>query len=175
MANPQLKDGYTIIANPVLDALSQNDAPISTETSILFFVFRYSYGYHKKTVKMSVKFIADNTKIPYRAVAKSINELIEKKLLIEITPPDFSSPREIMFNKNYEEWVTKSGTVINLAQCQKKTGTVSKKDSGTVSKKDTPHINKEIYKEKYKKNNTTRAREGNYPNGYTGVKNLADD
>lgn len=173
MANPQLENGYTRIANEILEILSQNDSPISTKESILMFVIRYTYGYSKKSNKLSVKFISDNTKIPYRTTAKCINELINKKLLIEVSPPDFSSSREIMFNKNYEEWVSKNDTVLHLAECPKKTDRVSKNDTDRVSKKDTLHI-KEIYKEKYKKNNT-RTREGVYGGGYSGVKNLAED
>ena len=52
MAGPQLEDGYTRIANEVLEH-GQGEAH-STQYRILFIIWRYTYGFNRKTHYLSL-------------------------------------------------------------------------------------------------------------------------
>lgn len=149
MANPQLEDGYTRISNPILEALSRSGLS-GSERSILDVVFRYTYGFNKKHARLSADFISKKCEISHSAAIKNINRLLIKKVLIEVSPPDYSSPREIMFNKNYEEWGSKKDTGAKIEPVSKNEPLQYPKRNPYSTLNGTPTYNKEKYKEKYK-------------------------
>lgn len=155
MANPQLENGYTRIANEILLALAQSGLS-GSERGVLDIVFRCTYGFNKKTARISADRFAKECKISQSTAKKTINNLILKKVLIEISPPDFSNPREIMFNKNYCEWGLKdnTGEKNSLYLKQRKTRGTNRATPGVLN--EPPHIKKQI-KENYKKSSRAAA------------------
>lgn len=104
MANVQLENGYTRIANEILEVLSKQ--PLNgTQWRILLVVFRFTYGFQRVEAELSESFISTATGIDRRNIRREINDLINKKLVIVIREASFSKPRIIKFNKNYGEWV----------------------------------------------------------------------
>ena len=103
MANPQKENGYTTIANELLEAIYCGKFS-PTEFKMLLFIFRYTYGFNRKSARLSNSFISGGTKIHEVAVSRAITSLIRDNVLIEQEKPCFNQPRLIGVNKNYESW-----------------------------------------------------------------------
>ncbi len=142
MAKPQLENGYTKIANELLEAVSRYGLT-GIQLSIIIILMRYSYGYNRKTVKASAKFVSDaiNNKNP-SYIAKELRKL-EELNIINVVGCKQGVTKEYCVNKDYEKWHIKNylGTTVPWYHSTKGVGT-------TV-----PNI-KENNKEKYKKSNS---------------------
>lgn len=103
MANPQKENGYTTIANELLEAIYCGKFS-PTEFKMLLFILRYTYGFNRKVARLSNSFISGGTKIHEVAVSRAITSLIKDNVLIEQEKPCFNQPRLIGVNKNYESW-----------------------------------------------------------------------
>lgn len=100
---PQLENGYTRIANEILEILAKT--PISaTQFRILMVILRYTYGYGEKTAKLSIGFIAKETGISERQAKRELNRLIESKIIKVEEEATFTRARTLSFNKYYNEW-----------------------------------------------------------------------
>ncbi len=100
MANPQIEDGYTGIANALYEALCL--APISIrEMKVMMVVIRYSYGFQDKTAIMTHRFIAEKTGLHRPAVSKTIKHLIKKNMLV-VSGDGYK--REYGPQKDYDGW-----------------------------------------------------------------------
>lgn len=173
MASPQLENGYTRIANELLEQISAANFTAS-EYKIILTVIRLTYGFQRKSASVSLDTLADACNIHRRTVSKEIKKLIENGVLIEVSPADFFNPREIALNKNYEKWVAAIPTV---------------EPSATVGLQATPQAahrqhnsrsagNTTLYKEKYKeiyKKNSALTREEAPRKGFEGIKMLGDE
>lgn len=56
MANPQIENGYTAVANEILDNLYKFSLN-GTELKVISCIFRYTFGFHRKSHKLSASFI----------------------------------------------------------------------------------------------------------------------
>ena len=56
MANPQLENGYTKVANEILDALVKIRLS-PNESRLLWFIIHKTYGWHKKTDRISISHV----------------------------------------------------------------------------------------------------------------------
>ena len=82
MANPQKENGYTTIANELLEAIYCGKFS-PTEFKMLLFILRYTYGFNRKVARLSNSFISGGTKIHEVAVSRAITSLIRDNVLIE--------------------------------------------------------------------------------------------
>lgn len=110
----QLENGYTKIANELLEALAKH--PLNgTQRRILDVVFRYTYGFNRKEHDFSIKFLMkamDFKDGQYKQVCRELKSLIDMKILREVEKPGKSSSRIISFNKCYDLWTkTTSGLI----------------------------------------------------------------
>lgn len=104
MANVQIENGYTKIANEILDAMAMQ--PLNgTQHRIIDVIWRYTYGFNRKDAKLSESFIAKATGIDRRNIRREMAELINKNIVIVLREADFKSARVVRFNKNYDKWV----------------------------------------------------------------------
>ena len=109
---PQLEDGYTRIANEILERLITINLS-SYQTRVLLFVFRKTYGYGKKEDWISVSQIVEATGIHKAHVSRTKKELITRKIVT-------SNGNKIAFQKDSTTWqelpkqvtVTKSGNKV---------------------------------------------------------------
>ena len=68
MANPQKENGYTPIANEILEQLVR--LPLNgTQWDIIIVICRYTYGYSRKEHPVSESFIAKVTGISKRHIS----------------------------------------------------------------------------------------------------------
>lgn len=107
MASPQKENGFTSIANEILDNMSRQ--PLNgTQFRILMIIFRFTYGFNRKEHQLSESFISKATSIHKKQIQREINELIDYKIVVVTNEASFRSPRSLMFNKDYDSWeVTK--------------------------------------------------------------------
>ena len=81
MTTPQIEDGYTRIANALLEALAR--ARLSgRELAVALAVVRLTYGYAKKADRLSASQLAGVTGIPMRKISALLRSLEAKSILI---------------------------------------------------------------------------------------------
>lgn len=102
MANPQLEDGYTRIANEILDALIALRLP-GQEWQIVLAIIRKTYGYGKKEDVISFRQLSAMTGIPRRKVISLFKSLVSKRALGS-AQNGTRAPRTIWFNKDFSQW-----------------------------------------------------------------------
>lgn len=103
MAKPQLRNGYTPIANELLEAIYKTNFT-STELKIIFLVMRCTYGFSRKEYTLSLSYIANGIGVSKRYVSSSVGKLIEDNVLQVVKEHTDTQSRILKLNKNYEEW-----------------------------------------------------------------------
>ncbi len=100
-ASPQLENGYTRIANEIMEALANKEITgrmASYSFHILLAVIRKTYGYQKKVDWISNSQLAQMTGIGKQHVSRTMKELCDRRFLLR-------SGKKVGLNKNYHEWV----------------------------------------------------------------------
>ena len=97
MASPQLENGFTRIANETLEALAKIRIS-GTEWKIVLVIWRYTYGYHKKTCKLRNMDFANLTNLKRSHVSTAISGLLRKNIIVT------EKRNKYGFNKNHKEW-----------------------------------------------------------------------
>jgi len=121
MNNPQKENGYTAIANEIMEALS--GIRISGEaTQCLYVVLRKTYGFNKKEDKISLSQFVSLTKMPKATVCRALVKLA--KMNIIIIKNDNAIANSYSFNKLYSSWRPLTKKII-----------VDKKDNGRWQKR----------------------------------------
>lgn len=102
MASPQKENGYTPIANEILEQLVK--LPMNgTQFRTLMVIWRYTYGFSRKEHNLSLSFISDATGCDQRQIQREIKKMAGRKIIIQKIKN--GSYRKISFNKNYDEWL----------------------------------------------------------------------
>ena len=100
MASPQLENGYTRIANELLDEFIRT--PLSGRyLRVWLFVLRKTYGFRKKRDKIPLSQFTRATRIDRSSVCKIIKKLVAWRTLEK-------EKNTYSINKNYETWVVVS-------------------------------------------------------------------
>ena len=99
----QLEDGFTRIANEILDHLMKTRLN-GTQNSIIQCVIRNTYGFQRKSHEMALSFISNATGIHKDLIKREIDKLIKFKVIQVFKEADFRSTREIGINKNTSDW-----------------------------------------------------------------------
>ena len=103
MANPQLENGYTKIANELLEALFQLNIS-GREMRILFYILRRTYGFNCKKALISLSEISAATGIKRNHVQENLKRLLDRNV-ISIQANHGIKPQEISVVKDYEKWI----------------------------------------------------------------------
>lgn len=117
MDNPQLEDGYTQIANEILEALAKINMN-AYETRALLFVVRKTYGWKKKKDWISLSQFSKGLDLDRRHVFRALKGL-EIKGLIVIYRDDKKRPR-YGFQKDYTKWKMPDSNKTNLIESKLK-------------------------------------------------------
>lgn len=94
---PQLENGYTPIANEILERLCEINLT-SYQFRVLLYIFRKTYGFHKKEDWISVSQIVEATGIKQSHVSRTKKELVAKNILY--TPTGI----KVSFQKDWRLW-----------------------------------------------------------------------
>lgn len=114
MANVQTENGFTKIANEILEQMVKLRIPPS-EKDILLCVIRKTYGWGKKQDRISLTQFEKETELSRMTVVKSLKNLLTRKLLVK-------SGILYGFNKDWETWVVKSGILVKSENIFSKVG-----------------------------------------------------
>lgn len=115
-ATPQLENGYTRLANELLDALI-GAGLTSRQWAVLMAIVRKTYGYSKKTDDIGLSQLANMTGIAKPHVSVTVRELAARRI---ITREDGKFGHRLGINKNTRLWlsVTDSVTLTKIADEQ---------------------------------------------------------
>ena len=97
MASPQRENGYTAIANEIMGVLMRTNFS-AYQWRLLIAIWRETYGYQRKDVWLSNKWLVDLTGIQKAHVSRAVSELLDRKVLLK-------EGNKIAFNKDYEQWI----------------------------------------------------------------------
>ncbi len=109
MANPQKENGYTPIANEILEKISGTSL-LGSEFQMILFVIRKTYGYQKKTDIISLTQFEKGTGLSRPTVVKTIKNLMTRKILVKVYLP--GKRISFSFNKDYENWVVNTSKLV---------------------------------------------------------------
>jgi len=146
LADVQLENGYTKIANKILERLALTKLS-PTQFRLILVIWRYTYGFNRKDHAMSLTFLAEATGVHKQRVKQELDKLIESNIIIVTEEGTFSKSRKLAFNKDYDTWrlqSTKESTVSGIADT-----TVSETAYSTVSEfayQEIKNINKDLNK-----------------------------
>jgi phage replication O-like protein O len=102
LANPQIENGYTKIANEILEALAHTRIP-GEARQILDVIFRQTYGWGKKQDRISLTQFVKSTGIKKPHVIRSIKKLQEMNI-ITVAQKGNDFILTYCLNKNYDNW-----------------------------------------------------------------------
>jgi len=105
MASPQLKDGFTQIANEILDALARTNLT-AYQGRVVTCIIRRTYGFKKKSDRISHRQIAGWTGIAQPHIARTLKEL-QLRNVITLEPSKQGST--IGIQKDFDRWVMPHG------------------------------------------------------------------
>lgn len=105
MASPQTENGYTAIANELLEAIYMAKLN-GTQYKIILCIIRYTYGFSRKSHGLSISFISKSTGVSKRYVSAEIQRLIDQNVISVLSKHTDTSSRVLAINKNYKEWLT---------------------------------------------------------------------
>lgn len=113
MASPQKENGYTPVANEILEQIAL--LPLNgTQFRILLIVWRYTYGFARKNHELSVGFISKALSCNKKQVQREIDRLIDWKIIIVEKEASFNSARSVSFNKDYTAYQLEGRELIRL-------------------------------------------------------------
>lgn len=150
MANVQIENGYTKIANEILEALAKQ--PLNgTQRRILDVIFRYTYGFNRKEHDLSLSFISAATICDKRQIQRELKHLECRKIIFQKREDGIK--RTISFNKDYEQWIIEitigkkdigkstNGEIDNTSIGEFTKGDIGEITNGTIGESTNQEIN----------------------------------
>ncbi|WP_017435118.1 replication protein [Saccharococcus caldoxylosilyticus] len=152
MADVQLENGYTKIANKILERLALTKlSPI--QYRLIFVIWRYTYGFSRKEHTFSLSFLSEATKYDQRQLQRELAKLEQRRIIVQKVQP--GKPRIISFNKNYDEWLDEEtlgnstiGKVTNGNSTEGTFGNFTEGTLGNPTNQEIKNINKNLNKYK---------------------------
>lgn len=145
MASPQKENGYTAVANELLERIVATGLN-GTELAIIFLVLRKTYGYQKKQDEISLSQFCNAIPVSKKTIVTALFNLQLVKILTLVKKGSSKNCSNLWaFNKDYETWqLVKKSKLVKFSSA---TSVVSRPQ---LVKK-TTHT-KETNKRKYKRN-----------------------
>ena len=109
---PQKEDGFTPIANEIMEALMKVNLS-AYESRVLWFLFRKTYGWNKKTDWITLSQFSACIGLDRRLIHRAIKSLSSKKMIVIERDDTFKI--RYGFQKDFKKWKlsSKKMTVIN--------------------------------------------------------------
>jgi phage replication O-like protein O len=154
MANPNTENGYIKIANELWEAICRTRIP-GEARQCFDAVLRQTYGYNKKSDKISMSQISELTGLARPSVARGIRTLLE----MNIIKKNMDAYINILgINKDYDSWSLMSKMTIPKVVNSSATKTVNKIANKSVNEgannkrhKDNKYIYAEFFERFWKK------------------------
>ena len=127
--NPQLENGYTPIANELLEGILLAGLG-SAEIKVMLVIFRQTYGWSRKEAEISTSFFERFTGLGRRHVVRAVKILLDRGLITR------SHGTKMKYGQPVYKYV-----VNKTACCQKDTRTITKRTPEPITKR-TPNKTK---------------------------------
>jgi len=101
MNDVQLENGYTAIAHTILEQMARIKLS-PTQYRLIFVVWRYTYGFKRKSHNLTLSFLSKATGCNERQIQRELKRLEDRKIIFQRVN---SKQRKISFNKKYSQWV----------------------------------------------------------------------
>jgi len=143
MASPQAEDGHIDIANEIGEALCRINLS-AYESRVLWFIFRRTYGWHKKSDRISYTQMEQATGLKRRHIARTISRLEERKIIV--VDRDATTPAEYSFQKDYDQWIDELGsrTITSIGNSENSDGTITSTGNSTITSTGNGVLPKEV-------------------------------
>lgn len=102
-ASPQTENGFTRIANELLEEVLLYDYPSASALKLLLCVMRQTYGYNKKEDIISISQFQKHTHLSRPTVVYWLDRLVKALLLVK-GDKLYKSGFKYSLNKNYHQW-----------------------------------------------------------------------
>lgn len=169
MANPQKENGYTVIANEILNAFRGIRIP-GEARQVLDCIIRQTYGYNKKTDTIALSQFVEWTGMKKPEVCRALAKLQTMNLIVGEKANSRNIATKYGLNKNYDKWepLAKKPTTIG-----EKANSISKKPLKNI---EVPLAKKPPSKDNTKDNITKErgARPNTTINFFTGINDLIE-
>lgn len=133
MANPKIEDGYTKIANELLEAIIKTRMS-DYEHRVFWLIVRKTYGFNKKSDWIAQKQIVLATGILKQNVSRIIKNLLERNMITKVG-------KILSIQKDYDRWKL-SKEIMKVISTDYK----SNLNRGTQNNK---KIQKKVYTDRY--------------------------
>lgn len=112
MANPQKENGFTPIANEILEATAGASLN-GTQLRILLLLWRNSYGFHQHSCPLPLSYLAKMLRGSKSTIARQVKKLEFMGVISVVSPEkqDGHTPKSYAFNKDYAQWLCGAGPV----------------------------------------------------------------
>ena len=107
MANPQVEDGHTRIADPVLEALMKAKLT-GTQWDLVMAIIRMTWGWGKKEDYLSLTQFQKLTGRHRNQIARELTALQKRNIIQQTQKPTLKRAAKWKFNKDWEAWVSPS-------------------------------------------------------------------
>lgn len=178
MADPQIKNGYTRIANELLEAICRLNIS-GNEMRILLYIIRRTYGFNRSYAEIPLSDISAAVGMRREHIQKALKKLSGKNI-IELHTYSGTKSQTISIVKDYQKWNVESVQVVccQNRQLLQKLATLSVAENGNTAVAENcnstvAEIGNSTYKEK-KKSIKERDKERT-PHGEFGNVFLSDD
>lgn len=141
MASPQLEKGYTKICNELLEQLVATPLP-DVEHRLLLFIIRKTYGYNKKSDKISLTQFEKALKRSRPVVSRGLKNLLLRNMVVR------SHILAISPQKDYEKWVVDTPLLVKNRSTSRYAPTENGSHAPTITSRYAP-----THKRKYKERN----------------------
>lgn len=136
MANPQVENGYTRIANELLEALCRiNLSPY--EDRVLMAIMRKTFGFGKSGDAISIRQLSELTHLDFRHTHRALKSLVSRQIISSKGAPGQTSI--IGIQQNYDLWITSTdasrGDTLKGDTCREE-GSVTNTGIGSVTSRD---------------------------------------
>jgi len=131
MASPQTENGYTRIANEILERLV-NTPLLGSEFQVLLCIVRKTYGYQKKVDIISLSQFQKATGVSRPTVVKTLKNLVTRRMIVKVYLPE--DKIAFSFNKDYDSWVVKEHLLVKDKWVTSK-GVFTKSSKGALTHK----------------------------------------
>jgi len=109
MANIQVENGYTRIANEILEHLVKTPL-LGAEFQVLLFIIRKTYGWGKTQDQISFTQFEKGTGISRQTINKTLQNLVAKGMIVKIYLP--AGNIGYTFIKDHEKWVVNTSLLV---------------------------------------------------------------
>lgn len=136
LGNPQLENGYTPIANELLEGIILNNLG-SAEFKVLLAVMRMTYGWSRKEAEISTTVFEAMTGMERRHIVRAVKSLLQKGYIERFAGAKMKYGQPV-----YKYVVNKKSC------CQKDTRTIAKRTPEAIAKRTPNKTNKTILNNK---------------------------